>query len=71
MSEHIEGPGILGRVGTILGDNGVNISFVQVGRKGRGEKGVMILGVDDPIPPEVLRELMKLPTIRRAWLVKL
>jgi len=71
VSEHIEGPGILGRVGTILGDNGINISFVQVGRKGRGERGVMILGVDDPIPPEVMRELMKLPTIRGAWLVRL
>jgi len=71
VSEHIEGPGILGRVGTLLGEAGVNISFVQTGRKGRGKRGVMVLGLDDPVTPQLLSEIMALPSIRAARVVKL
>ncbi|MBC7224981.1 MAG: phosphoglycerate dehydrogenase, partial [Anaerolineae bacterium] len=64
VSEHIEGPGILGRVGTLLGEAGINISFVQVGRKARGGLGLMVLGLDEPPTQEVLGRMMELPTIR-------
>ena len=71
VSEHIEGPGILGRVGTLLGEVEINISFVQVGRQERGGLGVMVLGIDDSLTPEVLEALLELPSIRSAhslWL---
>ena len=71
VSEHIEGPGIIGRVGSLLGEAGVNISFVQVGRRERGGPGVMVLGIDDPLTPEVLQAMRELPSIRSArslWL---
>jgi len=71
VSEHIEGPGILGRVGTLLGEAGINISFVQVGRRERGGLGLMVLGVDDPLTPELLEALMELPSIRSARAVRL
>ncbi|MFQ6057570.1 MAG: phosphoglycerate dehydrogenase [Anaerolineae bacterium] len=71
VSHHIEGPGILGRVGTLLGDSDVNISFVQVGRKGRGAEGVMVLGLDDPLSPELLAEILTLPSILSARVAKL
>ena len=64
ISEHIEGPGILGRVGTLLGEAGINISFVQVGRKARGGLGMMVLGLDEPPTPEVLARMRDLPTVR-------
>jgi D-3-phosphoglycerate dehydrogenase len=71
VSEHMEGPGILGRVGALLGEAGINISFLQVGRQARGGLGLMVLGVDDPLTPEVLHGLRELPSIRSAhalWL---
>jgi len=64
FSEHTEGPGILGRVGTLLGAEGVNISFVQVGRKERGGLGLMVLGLDEPPTEEVMAKMLALPTIR-------
>ena len=71
VSEHTEGPGILGRVGTLLGQADVDISFVQLGRRGRGQRGVMVLGLDDPADAEVLAALMTLPSIDSARLVHL
>lgn len=71
VSEHIEGPGILGRVGTLLGEAGINISFVQVGRKARGGLGLMVLGLDEPPTHEVLERMMELPTIRSVRIAAL
>jgi D-3-phosphoglycerate dehydrogenase len=71
LSEHIEGPGILGRVGALLGQAGINISFVQVGRQERGGLGVMVLGIDDQLPPEVMEALLELPSIRSAHSLRL
>jgi D-3-phosphoglycerate dehydrogenase len=71
VSEHIEQPGILGRMGTVLGNAGVNIHFVQVGRQQRGGPGLLVLGLDDPLVPDVLEEVLALPSIRSARMVKL
>nr|MBC7245541.1 phosphoglycerate dehydrogenase [Chloroflexota bacterium] len=71
VSEHIEQLGILGRMGTVLGHAGVNIHFVQVGRRERGGPGILVLGLDDPLTPEVLEQVMTLPSIRAAWMVRL
>ena len=70
VTEHVEQPGIIGRMGTVLGQGGVNISFVQVGRRGRGGQGVMVIGVDDMISPELMKCVMALPSVRWARIVK-
>jgi len=71
VTEHIEQPGILGRMGTVLGNAGVNIHFVQVGRQQRGGPGLLVLGLDDPLTPEVLAQVLALPSIRSAKMVRL
>lgn len=71
VSEHIEQPGIIGRMGMLLGENGINIHFVQVGRLGRGARGVMVVGIDDPLPSPVLAQVHRLPSIRWARTVEL
>ncbi len=70
LSEHIEQAGVLGRMGTLLGEAGVSISFVQVGRWGRGSRGVMVLGLDDPAPPGLLDRIREQPSIRSVRLVR-
>ena len=47
-------PGVIGRVGTLLGKSGVNIAQMQVGRRKQGGEALMALTVDAGIPAGVL-----------------
>ncbi len=51
-------PGVIGAVGTILGQGGINIASMEVGRKEAGGLALMCLTVDSPIPPEVLDRIV-------------
>jgi len=50
-------PGVIGRVGTILGEAGVNIASMQVGRRKQGGEALMALTVDTGIPAGVLERV--------------
>ncbi|MER3456117.1 MAG: phosphoglycerate dehydrogenase [candidate division GAL15 bacterium] len=50
-------PGMIGRVGTILGRHGVNIAGMHLGRESPGGVAVMVLTLDDPVPPEAVEEI--------------
>jgi D-3-phosphoglycerate dehydrogenase len=50
-------PGMIGRVGTLLGDDGINIVGMQVGRKERGERAVMVLSLEEAVPPATIAKL--------------
>ena len=52
---HQDRPGIIGAVGTLLGEANINIAGMYVGREAAGKRAVMVLTVDEPIP-EALRE---------------
>jgi D-3-phosphoglycerate dehydrogenase / 2-oxoglutarate reductase len=51
---YVDRPGIIGKVGTILGDHEVNIATMDVGRKVEGGEALMCLTVDSEIPADVL-----------------
>lgn len=57
VSQHSDRPGLVGRVGTILGEHDVNIASMQVGRDGPRGNAMMILAVDDPVGADVLKRL--------------
>lgn len=71
ISQHIEQPGIIGQMGLLLGNAGISISFVQVGRQERGGPGLMVTGLDDPLSSEALTQIMTLPSIKAACYVRL
>ena len=50
-------PGVIGRVGTLLGEAGVNIANMAVSRNREGGKALMALSIDTPASPEVLARL--------------
>jgi len=50
-------PGVIGRVGTLLGEGGVNIAQMAVSRNNEGGKALMALTIDTPAPPEVIERL--------------
>jgi D-3-phosphoglycerate dehydrogenase len=47
-------PGVIGRVGMLFGDAGVNIAHMTVSRNNRGGKALMVLSVDSAPPPEIV-----------------
>jgi D-3-phosphoglycerate dehydrogenase len=50
-------PGVIGRVGTLLGEAGVNIANMAVSRNREAGKAVMVLSLDTPAAPEVIERL--------------
>ena len=61
VSRHHDRPGIVGKVGSILGEHDVNIASMQVGRDAPRGSAMMILAVDDRVPPDVLDRLRDVP----------
>ncbi len=53
---YVDRPGVVGRIGTILGRAGVNIAGMQVSRRSAGGEALMTITVDSPAPPELLHE---------------
>jgi len=47
-------PGVVGTIGTILGETGVNIAAMQVARREAGGEALMTLTVDSPVTAELL-----------------
>lgn len=50
-------PGVIGKVGTILGDAGINIADMAVGQSPAGESALMVISTGQPAPAEVLAAL--------------
>jgi D-3-phosphoglycerate dehydrogenase len=67
---NLDVPGVIGKIGTLLGQNGVNIAGMQLGREKQGGRAVSIVNVDDPIPGPVLEEIRRIPNIVYAKLVR-
>ena len=47
-------PGVIGRVGTLFGEAGVNIANMAVSRTNQGGKALMALSIDTPAPSELV-----------------
>jgi D-3-phosphoglycerate dehydrogenase len=68
---HKDVPGIIGKVGTLFGEHGVNIGQMAVGRDQAGGDAIGILNLDAPPSAEALEALRKLSVITSARLIHL
>jgi D-3-phosphoglycerate dehydrogenase len=68
---NIDKPGMIGKVGTFLGQHDINIAAMDVGRVKVGEKAVMVINVDSPVPDSTLQTLTRTSGISGATLVKI
>ncbi len=59
-------PGVIGRVGSILGENQINIANFALGRGEETHEAVGVVNVDSAIPGPVLEAIGKLAQVRRA-----
>ena len=64
-------PGMIGIVGTILGQAGINITAMEVGRKNIGERAVMIISLEKPVEDSVMQKLSSHPDLFGARQVDL
>lgn len=71
VAHNIDVPGIIGKMGTILGNNKINIAAMTFGREKPGGKTLSVLNVDSAVPEEVLNEIRSAKNILDAKLVKL
>lgn len=71
ISEHKDKPGVIGQVGTLLGNENINIASMYVGRKTAGEKAIMVLSVDNEVPAKVLEKLTQVSGVDSVKQVQL
>ncbi len=64
-------PGVVGAVGTILGQSGINIAGLELGRDRIGGMALSLVEVDEAVPAAVLERLKTIPAITTASLIKL
>jgi len=67
----MDSPGIVGQVGTLLGDNKINIAAMNFGRTAPGGEAVVVLNVDQQIPEALLEKLRQNKSVRDVKLVRL
>jgi D-3-phosphoglycerate dehydrogenase len=66
---NIDRPGIIGKVGTILGDNQINIAAFELGRQAGGE-AIAFVSVDSPISKQLLDNLTRIDGIIEVRVVR-
>ena len=69
--DHLERPGLMGAVGKITGDAGINISSMNVSRLKPKGQALAILALDEPLPEEQRQQILSIPGIYTAKLVNL
>ena len=71
ITRHNDRPGMIGRVGRILGDADVNISAMHVARSGPRQDALMVLALDDDVPEPVLESIRTHEALADLWLIHL
>jgi D-3-phosphoglycerate dehydrogenase len=59
-------PGFIGRLGTTLGEAGLNIGTFSLGRRAAGGEAVALVSVDSPVSEDLVARLAALPGVRRV-----
>ncbi len=64
--QNVDKPGIIGKIGTILGENGINIAAMQWSRNHKNEKAVAFVSVDGEVGNQVLEKLKSIDGVLKA-----
>ena len=59
-------PGFIGRLGTVLGEAGVNIGTFNLGREEEGGNAIAFVAVDAPVSAQVLEAIAAIPQVKRV-----
>lgn len=64
-------PGMVGKLGTILGEADINIANMAVGRREKRGQAAIALTLDDPVPPEILQRIRQAIQVDDLFAIKL
>ncbi len=70
VAENIDQPGMIGKIGTSLGEHQINIATMQVSRNVQGEKAMMVLSIDSEPSEGDLSNIEEVPGILKVQLVR-
>ncbi|CBI25279.3 unnamed protein product, partial [Vitis vinifera] len=71
LCRQVDQPGMIGRVGNILGECNVNVSFMSVGRTVKRTRAIMAIGVDEEPDKDTLKKIGEVPAIEEFVFLKL
>lgn len=71
LTKNRDVPGVIGKIGTLLGEAEVNISRFYLGREAKGGEALAIIEIDSPLEEKVLADLRNLEAVNVARQVKL
>lgn len=71
LCKQVDRPGIIGKVGSILGEGNVNVNFMSVGRIAPRKQAVMTIGVDEEPDTETLKKIGEIEAIEEFVFLKL
>ncbi|HYY56349.1 MAG TPA: phosphoglycerate dehydrogenase [Pyrinomonadaceae bacterium] len=71
VTRNLDVPGVIGHLGTVLGQHGVNISRFHLGRRERGGEAMAVIETDAPLDPETLREIRSFEPVISARQIEL
>jgi len=71
FSDHLDRPGLIGSVGMVTGTADINISSMQVSRLKLRGQALMVLELDQPLGEEQIQQLLSIPDVYTAKVVKL
>ncbi|GLT58884.1 hypothetical protein SLA2020_317440 [Shorea laevis] len=71
LCRQVDQPGMIGKVGSILGDENVNVNFMSVGRIAPRKHAVMTIGVDEEPRKDTLKKIGEIPAIEEFVFLKL
>jgi len=71
VTQHTDRPGVIGKVGTLLGEAGINIAGMHVGRESEGQGALMVLKLDTPTPEGLLEQIRRVDGMETVRLVQL
>jgi len=71
VTQHTDRPGVIGKVGTLLGEAGINIAGMHVGRESEGQGALMVLKLDTPTSEGLLEQIRQIDGMETVRLVQL
>jgi len=69
--ENNDKPGVIGNIGTILGENGINIARMHFGRESKGGRAISVVNIDAELSDDLLKRIKEMPNINSVKLITL
>ncbi len=63
-------PGVIGGIGMLLGENGINIARMQFGRESAGGRAISVVSIDSPVSEAIMAKIRKLPNVLSVKQIK-